>query len=163
MATFNLRQAVLTISDGDSPANTIDVKIGDGNLTYSETKNREFLMDRGLLDTVRDGDDVPLDLSFNFRWEYIKADTGEDVTVEDALKQRGEAATWVSSDSNTCRPYAVDLIFTFTQLCTTEKKEILTFADFRYEKLDHDAKAATISCSGKCNITEVSSSRVAHA
>jgi hypothetical protein len=31
----------------------IDIKIGDGNLTYTENKNYEYELDRGQLDTVR--------------------------------------------------------------------------------------------------------------
>lgn len=160
MATFNLKQAVLVVSDGTTPtALNMTVKIGDGNLTYSETKNREYLLNRGLLDDVRDGDDVPVDLSFNFRWEYIKADTAQPAMVEDVLKKRGVASAWVTTSSDACAPYCVDLTFTFTPACSAEEDEALLFSDFFYEKLDHDAKAASISCSGKCNVTEATSTR----
>jgi hypothetical protein len=34
--------------------------------------------------------------------------------------------------------------------CTGDQEEIV-LEDFRWESLDHDLKAGTISCTGKCN------------
>lgn len=155
--SFNLKNAVLTLSDGASTPNTLTIKMAEGNLTYSEKVDRKYLMNRGILDTVIDGDDQPLEMSFEGRWEFIKGDS--EVTIEDFLKQANGAAAYVSSDTNTCAPFAVDVILTHTPICATQKIETLTFSDFRYESLDHDAKAATIAVKGRCNITKVSSTR----
>ena len=155
MASMDLKNAVLTIEDGTSPTpNSITVVMGEGNLTWSEKKPRIYDKDRGRLDTVRNADEEPMEVQFAARWEYIKADTGDDATIEDALKQRGEASDWVSSSADTCEPYAVNLKFTFTPICSGDKEEIFLFPDFRYETLDHDAQAATISISGMCNAVE---------
>lgn len=161
MASFNLKNAVLKIKDGTGTPLTMTVKIGDGNLTFSEKVGREYQMNRGNLDTVRNGDDVPMDVSFDFRWEYIKSDTGDGASVRDALTKTGEASAWVSSDTvDTCAPYAVDLEFTFTPICAGDKTEVFLFPDFRYEDISYDAKAGTVSVSGKCNVTAPTITRV---
>ena len=93
----------------------------------------------------------------DFNWAFItgnSADPEGATSIEDALKKTGGAAAWISSDSDLCNPYAVDIIITFTPVCSATEKEIITLADFRYETLDHNANDATISCSGKCNITK---------
>jgi hypothetical protein len=142
---------------------SIEVKIGEGNLTYSENKTIEYILDRGLLDDVREGDQVPLDLNFDFQWEYIVGSTGSSTpTVEEALKGIGEAADWVSTDSDACRPYAVDVEITYLPVPSAcGDGEVITFSDFRYETLDHDLREGTISCSGRCNVTKATAVRSA--
>ena len=116
-----------------------------------------------MLDEVREGDEVPMDVRFDFVWEYLlgSATTGAAATIEDALKKRGNAAAWVSTDSDACRPYAVDIIITYVPDCTPADTEVITLADFRYEQLDHDARAGTVACSGRCNVKTASSVRFA--
>jgi hypothetical protein len=137
-------------------AKEIAITIGEGNLTYSENKNIEYILDRGNLDEVREGDQVPLEVSFDFTWEYISAVAASATpTVEEALKNIGEAADWVSSDVGAgaaCRPFAVDLEVLYEPTpAACGEKETITFPNFRYETLDHDLQAGTISCTGKCN------------
>jgi len=154
MPTIDLKQCTLTIQDGTGTPLSITVKIGEGNLTYTEAQAREYILDRGQLSNVRNGDDTPLEVSFDFVWEYITASSGGTETVEDALKQVGEASSCVSTDTDECNPYAVDLIFEFTPTPSTcGDKETITFPDFRWESLEHDAQAGQISVSGKCNVT----------
>lgn len=140
--------------------NEIEVKVGEGNLTWTEKVNRQYTRDRGALDTVRNGDEEPVDVKLDATWEWIKAATGATPTIEDALKKRGEASDWVTSSSDPCEPYAVDIEVHYIPDCGDEETEIILLEDFRYEQLDHDLKAGTISTSGKCNRTEASVSRV---
>ena len=84
---------------------SISIKIGEGNMTYSEHRNVEFTRDRGILDTVRESDEEPLDLSMDATWEWVKGLTGATPTLEDVLKKRGEAATWVTTADDDCQPY----------------------------------------------------------
>lgn len=164
MASFNLKNAVLTIQDGTAVTPlSITVKIGDGNLTFSEKVNREYQLNRGNLDTVRNGDDIPVDVSFDFRWEYVKTESPTPASVRDVLARVNQASAWVSTDSDTCAPYAVDLVFVFTPTCTADKTETVTLSDFRYEDISYDAKAGTISCSGKCNVVSPTFTRTAQA
>ena len=157
MAQIDLKQATVTIKDGDG--NSLAIRIVEGNLTYSETKNMEYKLDRGILDEVREGDEAPIDVTFDFVWDYLKgpssaSSAGGTPTIEDALKQRGGAADWVSSDSDICRPYAVDLVILYTPSCATGDQEEITLPDFRHESLAHDLSAGTVAATGKCNATE---------
>jgi len=93
-------------------------------------------------------------VKLDFIWEFLKASTGDTPTVEDVLKKRGEASTWVTSATDICEPYAVDIEIEYTPVCEDVDREIITLADFRYEELSHDLKAGTIAMTGKCNITE---------
>jgi len=160
---IDLKDAVLTIQDGTTPtALSITVKIGEGNLTYTESRNVEYILDRGLLDEVRLGDEIPLDVNFDFVWEYISGNTTTTTnvpTVEDALKAQNNAAAWTSTDSDICRPFAVDLILTHTPACATADSETITFPDFRWDSLDHDLRAGTVACVGRSNATEATKVR----
>ena len=42
----------------------IEIKIGEGDLTYTEHHARTYTKDRGRLDTVRDADEEPMDVAF---------------------------------------------------------------------------------------------------
>jgi len=155
-AQLDIKYALFKISDGG--ANSITVKVGEGNLTWSENRNVEYTLDRGLIDEVRLGDEVPMDVSFDFTWEFITGNddsAGAPPTVEDALKNVGQAAGWVSSDPDACRPYAVDLVIEYVPNCAdgspNADQETITLPDFRYESIDHDLRAGTISVTGKSN------------
>lgn len=175
MAQIDLKNATISFRDGDSPTpNEIAVTVGQGNLTYVENRAIEYTLDRGVLDEVRLGDQAPLEVSLSFTWTYIRgtmaggssstdfgsaASAGSAVpTVEDVLKQKGAAASWVSSDSDACRPYCVDIVVVYTPPCTGDMETII-LPDFRYEQLSHDLSAGTISVSGKCNATEALADR----
>ncbi|KKM78579.1 hypothetical protein LCGC14_1358520, partial [marine sediment metagenome] len=144
-------------------AQRIEVKIGEGNITWTEAKEYEYLLDRGDLDTVKEGDEQPLDVSLDFVYEYITTGTGEDVTPVDALKNQAGAAEWVSSSSDLCEPYAVDMIVLHCVPCGTDEDELVTFSDFRYESLEFDLSEAAIAVSGRCNVSEATAARSNHA
>lgn len=139
----------------------LDVKIGEGNLTYSEKRNMEYTLDRGELDTVKEGDDVPVDAKLDATWEFLRASTGQFPTIEDVLKRRGEASGWTSSSSDDCEPYAIDVEIEYDPPCGGEEREVILLQDFRYENIDHDLKQSQLAISGKCNVKEASVSRVA--
>lgn len=132
----------------------IEVKVGEGNLQWTEKVNMIYTKDRGRLSTVKEGDEEPLEVTFDFIWEFIKADTAKVPTIEDVLKRRGEAAAWVSAAADACEPYAVDMYIYYNTPCSTDDDEIIILEDFRHEELKHDLRAGQISCSGKCNRTE---------
>ncbi len=156
---FDLKNATIRLVDGATGTgkpNKLTIKIGDGNITYDEMKPRVYTKDRGLLSEVRNGDDEPMDVSLDFIWDFLKASTTGTpaITIEDALKQRGGAAGWVSTDADLCRPYALDVEIWYDPACKTAKIEDIILPDFRYEKLNHDPKTGMIKCTGKCNAVE---------
>ncbi len=143
----------------------LDIKIGEGNLTYTEAKTREYIPNRGRIGTanggtIRDGVDEPMTVSFEFVWEWITGVTASGIpTIEDALKQRGEAALWETTSTDPCEPYCVDLEIHYDPACGGANSEVIVLPEFRWESLAHDLSASTISCEGKCNVVEATVTR----
>lgn len=137
----------------------VTIKVGDGDVKYTEADEFIYDKDRGELDTVRRGDDVPMEVNFNFTYEHITTGTGETIAPMDAIKRRGSATEWVSSASDLCEPYAVDIEVTHAAPCGTSQDEITIFPDFRSEKREVSFKDSNIAISGKCNVTEPITSR----
>jgi len=135
------------------------VKVGEGNLTYTETKEYDYLLDRGLLDTVKAGDQVPVEVSLEFSYEAATTGTSEAITPSDAVKNVGSASEWITSATDACEPYAVDLVIVHTPPCGTKQKETTILPDFRYETLEFDLEAATIAVAGKSNVTAATNTR----
>ena len=132
----------------------LEIKVGDGNITYTEHLTHDYLLDRGDLDTVREGNQVPMDVKLECVYEHITQGTGEFVSPMDALKGKGGAAEWVSASDDLCEPYAIDLIVLHTSPCYTSENERTTFPDFRADTKEVNFKDATISVTGKCNVIE---------
>lgn len=142
--------AVITIT-----GRTLEVKVGEGNMTYTENKEFNYDLDRGNLDTVREGDQQPVDWTLDFTWEFITSISGATTpTFEEAMKQTGAAASWVSSSNDICEPYAVDIEIEHVPNCSTDQIETTTIPDARYESLEHDIDAATVSAAGRSNSTQ---------
>lgn len=158
--TPDLTLAVQNNAEVTVAPHTLQVRLGDGNFSYTEKKAREYKKNRGKLDSVRNGDEDPLEVKLDFGWIFIKSSTGEDLTVEDVLKQQGQAASWITAGQDPCEPYCVTLRIEYTPPCTSAKKEIIDLAEFRYEELQHDTKTAMIACTGKCNLTQATVTRV---
>lgn len=134
----------------------LEIKLGEGNFTYDETREIEFIRDRGLIDTYREGDEQPMDVAFDFTWEFIKAIVGSGTpTIEEALKQTGEASVWVSSNtSDPCAAYVVDVEIVNAPNCGGILAEIIRLPQFFYTQLSHDSDAASVSVTGQCNATQ---------
>ena len=167
-AQIDLKKATITLKDGGvgSAQESLAITIGEGNLTYTERKNIEYTLDRGNLDEVREGDQVPVDVSLDAVWEYITGGSasGATPTIEDVLKRTGPAAAWVSTDSDACRPFAVDVVITYLPTPSNcGDQEIITLQDYRYEELAHDLRAGTIATSGRCNVVAATAVRTAQA
>jgi len=153
MARYDFKKATIKIKDGTAPTpNELEITIGEGNLTLSEKHEREYMLDRGVLDTVRDGDESPLEVSLDAALEYFTG-RGANITVGDAMLQRGMASDWVSTDDDVCAPYAVDIEITYLPTPSDcGDMEVVTLPDFRVESEDIDLRNATIAFSGKCNV-----------
>jgi len=132
----------------------IEIKVGDGNVTYTENRTYEYMLDRGDLDTVREGDQVPLDVRLECTYEHITTGTSETITPLDALKGIGDADEWVSSSTDPCEPYAIDIEVEHDPPCGTVETEITLFPDFRADSKEANFQDATISLTGKCNVIE---------
>lgn len=160
MAQIDLRNSIITIWDGG--VNHITVKIGEGNLTYGEKRNIEPVKRRGLLSTVREGDEVNLEVQMSFVWEYITSNgTSDPPTVEDAIKQRGPASAWVSTSPDSKAPYCVNLQVDYRPPCVGEAAwETIVFPEFHHTDLHHSLKDGTVDLTGLCNRTQASPTRI---
>jgi hypothetical protein len=154
---------VVAATDNESIAfqpNQIEVRIGDGNLTYDEKYPRKYVLNRQQLSTVKDDDEAPLDVTMDFVWDHITGTSGDPPTVHEALKRTGNASAWVTSDPDTCQPYSVDIVLLYTPDCAVEPEQIV-FPTFRYDTLSPDLKNGTVSCKGSCNVKSPVSTRIA--
>jgi hypothetical protein len=141
--------------------NEIEVNIGEGTLEYTETRTIEYVLNRGVLDEVKEGDEVPLEVNIDFIWEYIKG-AGSTPSIEEALKNEGLASTWISTDPDGCRPYAVDIEIDYRPTPTTcGDAEIIILPDFRWESISHGLVDGSINVTGKCNVTKALAVRFA--
>jgi hypothetical protein len=153
-----IAQTTLTTNGTD---NFLRVKIGEGNLTYSEKRPIVFTRDRGILDTVREADDEPMDVSLDFTWEFLSSAVGATApTVEEALKQLGPASAWVNGSSDPCTPFALNLAVCNDLTCGAEPDEVIEINEFYYEEMAHDLRAGTVSVTGRSNKTRARTARV---
>jgi len=137
----------------------LEIKIGEGDMSWSESREFIYDLDRDVLDTVRQGQDQPVSVDLSFTFEYVTASTANPPTPIDALNRDGLASDWVSSSTDLCEPYAVDLIVIHCVPCGTDEDQEILFPDFRYESLDYSIADAAISVSGQCNTTRVTTTR----
>jgi hypothetical protein len=138
----------------------IEVTIGDGNCSYDEKRSFKYIRDRGRLNTVRQEQDEPSEVSIDATWEFLRGASGDPPTIEDTLKRRGQASGWITSADDKCEPYAVDVEIEYDPPCSGEKREIIVLEDFRYESFNHDLKQGVLAVKGKANVTEATVTRV---
>lgn len=151
MAVIDLKAATVTITDG--AAGSVEAVLGDGNVTFTETVNREYRLNRGVLNTVKDGDEEPMSVSFELEWEYLAGATPYAI-----VKNLGD--TYTSSDTvDPCAPYACNIVIDYDPDCATGDSEVITFPDFRYENINGDLSGSQLSVDGRCNVTEPTSVR----
>lgn len=155
MARIDLKKTTITLRDGTpSTPNELDLHIGVGNITYDVTKQFVYVTNRGLLDTVRKGDQVPVDVKFEATFDTyeVRAASAPTVSVADFLKQQGNASAFITTGADACEPYSVDIIITQDQDCAGVETEVITLTEFRYEKGTFNVKTGQISFTGKCKI-----------
>jgi hypothetical protein len=164
-ALIDIKKTTIQIIDGTTPTpNMLTIKVGEGNFTFTENRTIEYILDRGIIDEVREGDEVPVDCSFDFNWEYLAGASGSGAlpTPKEALQNTGNASTWISSDSDNCAPYAVDMQVLYEPVCGKSAgidNERITVSDFRWESLDFDLRESSISVSGRANVKVVTAVR----
>ena len=135
------------------------MKLGDGNLVWTVNREYEYLLDRGNLDTVREGDQQPMDVTLDSVYEFITTGTGETITPYDAVNGTGGASEWVSSSADPCEPYAVDVEVEHVPPCGGAQQETTLLPDFRYDTFEADLDAATLSMTGRCNAVKPTATR----
>jgi hypothetical protein len=142
--------------------NSIEITIGDGNMTWSEKSPVEFKKNRGILDEVRLADEEPMDVSFEFTFDFIKGDGTGTPTVGDALKRIGDASAWKNASLVACRPNCVNLAVTNNpENCAGTDDEVTEIHEFYNETLDPDPSGGQVSAAGRANRKVAESIRLA--
>lgn len=88
------------------------VEVGDGNLTYTESRGLKYTTTGLALADVVEEEDKPLELKFDFIWKRATA-------TPIALLERIKGATGLTSSDTAapCRPYAVDIVIKTETAC----------------------------------------------
>jgi hypothetical protein len=149
MPRIDLKNVALTVRSGNGHSTTI--KIGEGNLNYTEKRNVEAVKTRGLLDTVRLGEEEMMDVDFQFVWEHIISSGSEPITLEEALKKNGAASAWTSTSPDPDAPYCVDILLESVSGCSGDPDEDILLAQFHHNDLAHSLHDGTVDCKGVCN------------
>jgi hypothetical protein len=133
----------------------VEINIGEGNLTWTEKREINYKLNRGVLSTVVQGDDQPMEVNTEFLYEFYTSNAdGFNPTPIDFIKRTGSAAHLASSSNDPCEMFAVDMEVEYVPPCGSQDPEVVTFPDFRYEQIEADLKNGTFSISGKCNAVE---------
>lgn len=123
----NFRDGQLIVKDGSPVPNQLEILGAEGDLSFTETDNTFPILSRGIIAARSQGDQTQMTLTFSAKFEQWSYETGESTGVSpaDAFKQRGGAASWVSTAP--CGPYSVDVLYKAADVCGTGGKEVLIF------------------------------------
>lgn len=132
--TRNLRDGVLYIQDSGA-SNTLEVTMDAGDVEFAWGADALVIMDRGKLDHLRPGDEVPTTLKFTSKVSKIAADDTSkgggdtEATPLQALTQDALAVGW-SSVGDAGEPYMVDLVFKIANPDSSGRREVITIPYF---------------------------------
>ena len=133
----------------------IYVKIGEGNLTYTEHRDYQYLLDRGLLDTVREPKDVPMDVKLGrrVRAHHQRHQRGR---LSDGRAEGARTAPWSGSVRlpTSASRTASTCWWSTIPPCADVNRETTVFPMFRAETREMNYSAATIVLTGKCMAKE---------
>lgn len=156
-ATRNMRDGTIIIRDGSPTPKTLTIKIDEGNFNFTIKHPTFVVMNRGKIDSRKDGDETPTELTFGIKVEQFKYDyVDSGISVYDALHGGGGAAAagWISVDE--CGPFSVDIEFRMKNPCNPAQYEQLIFRKFHseQEQFAENAEANTLQVQGNALVAE---------
>ena len=129
----------------------ISAKLGsEGEVSHTKTKDPIIDTDRGVIDGARLGIDQPLTVDLTYVYDWLRASSGNAVTVDEVLEQEGEAADWITSAVDPCEPYQVDIFVIDRPPCGSEEAEITIYRYFIYRTVNASVTAASVTVNGVC-------------
>lgn len=150
MPVRNRRDGIIVIQDG-TPGSPKEIVIAheEGNLSWTETVNKVAVLDRGVLDSRRAGDEAPVKLSFSANHVELCSDidTGEEApTAREVFHQIGNAAGWLSTAAHG-EAFSVRLIFWVLNPDSSGKDEKIVFEKVALDsfKFQEAAEANSLS------------------
>jgi hypothetical protein len=157
MAQIDMKNCTFKFKDGG--ANSLEFKVGEGSMSFRERRNLIFTRNRGKLDLVKIGDDVPVEVNFDITWEFLKALGGASTpTPYEFLKKTGPAAGYTSAGP-ACEPWAIDIEVSNVTPCGSDSDEKITLPDFRPDRIEGGLRDAMLRVTGRCNSKEVNAVR----
>lgn len=156
--TRNLRDGVIIIKDGSGSPKSMTVPISEGDLAFTVNKPTFIVLNRGVIDSRKSGDQTPTDVSFSAKfeqWSYASgASTG--LSVRDVIDGSAAAiaAGWVSTDA--CGPWSIDIEFRINDPCNSGHYESLTFQKYHADTIGfrEGNEYNSLSISGRALVPE---------
>ena len=111
---------------------------------------------------MRAGTEQPMTLSSSFVYDWLRASSGDPITVYEALKRIGDAASWHNAAADPCEPYQVDMFVIDRPDCGSEQAEIIFYRKMRPTSISSSVSAASVSLEGTCMSVEPEIQRVAN-
>lgn len=161
MAQIDIKNCTFKFIDGTTPTpNTLEFKIGEGTMSFRMRRNLVFTKNRGKLDLVKIGDDVPMEVSFDVVWEFLKAQPGSANPMPyEFLTQTGMASSYKSTSADDCEPYAINIEIDDITPCTDDMNERIVLPYFRQDKIDGGFRDGMLKVTGRCNATAATATR----
>lgn len=138
----------------------VTARVGSGTIDWTESDEPIFDLDRGFLADVRSGDEQPMQVNFSFVFDWLRASSGDPITIYEALHRIGGAAGWHSASDDPCQPYCVEVFIEDIPPCGSEQAEVMIFPQFYKTSVNPTFEDALVSISGQCNATRPTITRV---
>lgn len=122
--TRNLRDATVTLKDGNTTPTTLALVADMGNLEFEETQNNIVILDRGILDHRRAGDEEVVKLSFGIKFKEYEADSV--AALAEFVNKVANASAYVSTGT-AGEPYSFDVDFLIVNPDTSGTDETISF------------------------------------
>jgi len=123
--TKNFRDGSIFVHDNNSQTARAEI-VDDSSVSWEETVNRVNVSDRGDLSHMRQGEEAPCTGSFGLKFKQFHG-ANNSVTVYEALKQAGNAASWSSTNDDGGDVYTCTLVARIAAVGDTPA-EVVTFA-----------------------------------
>lgn len=123
--TKNLRDGQLVVKDGHGTPKTLTVLFVQGDLTWTESKDNKIVFNRGSIHHARNGNDVPMTMSFSAGWVQLigkNVSAGESTQLYEMLTDYGTSI--YTTTGGTCEPYQLTFEFTVTDSCGDKDEKI---------------------------------------
>lgn len=163
MAQMSLKNSTVYLWWGGGADNNVAIRVGEGNITWSQNRTIEYTLDRGRIEytdptnggAAREGDDQPVNASFDLLWDWASA-AAPVAVLEGFDPTNGETPIDSAHAADPCAPHAVTIEIVYAPVCDdggAVVHYIIPF--FRYESLNYDVGAGQISCSGTAQAKKV--------
>lgn len=133
--TRNLRDGQITVRDGTATPLEVTLTLEMGDLEFEIVTENVQVKDRGNLDHVRPGDQMPSPLSFSVKLDRMH-EASSPVTLYNALTATGAASSWVTV-GDAWEPYAVEVEFVVTDPAGGSDDETITFTKVFKESIKY--------------------------